>query len=420
MAAGTTPRRVHDDLVSPAVHADEARIHAIYARLRATPGLAWIEPEGYRPFWAVARHAEIMQVSRANDRFVNSRRLNLMPVAHEESVKRSAGRFGRMYRTIAHMDDPDHREYRRVTRDWFMGTAVNRLEPQLAALAAEHVDRLAGAGGEIDFATEIANWYPLRVIMTILGVPREDQGFMLRLTQQFFGAADPDFGHAIATPDAQFALLQAFFDYFSHMAADRRRNPRDDLATVIAQGQVHGAPMGDLETASYYAVIATAGHDTTAASSAGGLLALIEHPGEWARLKAEPELLDTAIEEMLRWVSPVKHFARTATADCELAGTPIMAGQSVALFYPSANRDASVFDAPGTFDAARKPNRHLAFGSGGHMCLGLFLARLEMRVLFRELLKRVAAVELAGPVHRIHANLVGGIKSLPIRYRMVD
>jgi len=377
-----------------------------------------MEPAGYRPFWAIARHAEVMEVSRANEQFINSRRLNLMPTAHEDSVKRSSGRFGRMYRTIAHMDDPDHREYRRVTRDWFMGSAVKRLEPQLAALAAEHVDRMAAAGGEIDFATEVANWYPLRVIMTILGVPREDQGFMLKLTQQFFGAQDPDLGNAITTPDDQFGLLQEFFDYFTRMAAERRRNPKDDLATVIAQGRVNGAAMGDLETASYYAVIATAGHDTTAAASAGGLLALMERPGDWAKLKANPELLDAAIEEMLRWVSPVKHFARTATADCELAGTSIKAGQSVALFYPSANRDESVFDMPFVFDVARKPNRHLAFGFGGHMCLGLFLARLEMRVLFRELLARLHSVELTGPARRIHANLVGGFKSLPIRFRM--
>ncbi len=417
MAADGAPR-LDDELVSPAVHADEARIHGILAGLRRKPGLAWMEPAGYRPFWAVTRHAEIMEVSRANQQFINSRRLNLMPEAHEESVKRSAGRFGRMYRTLAHMDDPDHREYRRVTRDWFMGSAVKRLEPQLSALAAEHIDRMAAAGGEIDFATEVANWYPLRVIMAILGVPREDQAFMLKLTQQFFGAEDPDLGSAIDTPDEQFGLLQEFFDYFTRMAAERRRNPQDDLATVIAQGRVNGAAIGDLETASYFAVIATAGHDTTAASSAGGLLALIENPGEWSKLKANPELLDGAIEEMLRWVSPVKHFARTANADSELAGTSIRKGQSVALFYPSANRDESVFANPFAFDIARKPNRHLAFGFGGHMCLGLFLARLEMRVLFRELLARLRTVESNGPAQRIHANLVGGFKSLPVRFQM--
>jgi hypothetical protein len=410
--------RLDDALVSPAVHADEARIHELFGSLRRRTGLAWVEPAGYRPFWAVTRHAEVMEVSRANDLFINSRRLNLMPVAHEESVKRAAGPFGRMYRTIAHMDDPDHREYRRVTRDWFMGSAVKRLEPRLDALAGEFVARMESAGGEIDFATEIANWYPLRVIMAILGVPREDQGFMLRLTQQFFGADDPDLGRSIETPDQRFALLQEFFDYFTRMAADRRRAPQDDLATVIALGQVRGRAMGDLETASYYAIVATAGHDTTAFSTAGGMLALLENPRLWERLKEAPELLESAVEEMLRWVSPVRHFVRTAAADHPLGGSTVRKGESVVLFYPSANRDEAVFDSPFVFDIARKPNRHLAFGFGGHMCLGLFLARLEMRVLFRALLARVRSIELAGAVQRTHANLVGGIKSMPVRYRM--
>lgn len=410
--------RLDDALVSPAVHADEARIHEIYADLRRRPGLAWVEPEGYRPFWAVARHAEVMAISRANDRFINGRRLNLMPSAHEEAVKRATGRFGRMYRTIAHMDDPDHAEYRRVTRDWFMGGAVRRLEPQLAALAAEHVDRLAAAGGRIDFAREVAHWYPLRVIMAILGVPREDQALMLRLTQTFFGAEDPELGRGMEKPEDRFAALEQFFDYFTRMAKDRRRRPRDDLATVIAQGRAYGAPLGDLETVSYFAVIGTAGHDTTAAASAGGVLAFAEHPEEWRRLRGEPALVDTAVEEVLRWVSPVKHFARTAVTGAEVAGTAIAAGQSVALFYSSANRDEAVFDAPFRFDISRRPNHHLAFGFGGHMCLGMFLARLELRALFRELLARVEAIEPDGPASRVEANLVGGFKSLPVRCRL--
>lgn len=418
MATAAAGRRFDDDLVSPAVHADEARIHALFAELRRQPGLPLIEPEGYRPFRAVTRHADVMAISRDNDVFVNSRRLNLMPAAAEEAVKRGGGRYARLYRTIAHMDNPEHREYRKVTRDWFLGPAVKRLEPALAALAREYVDRMAAAGGEIDFAAEVANWYPLRVIMTILGVPREDQPLMLKLTQQFFGAADPDLGRDPATPGEHFALLETFYEYFTRLAAERRRAPRDDLATVIANGRVNGAPLGDLETASYYVIVATAGHDTTAFATAGAMLALAEHPAEWHRLKADPALLETAVEEFLRWVSPVRHFARTARVDAEVAGTRIRAGESVAMFHPSANRDEAVFAEPYRFDVARTPNRHLAFGFGGHMCLGLALARLELRVLWREILSRVRGVELAAPAARTHANLVGGIKALPLRYRM--
>lgn len=410
--------RFDDDLVSPAVHADEARIHELFGALRRRPGLTRVEPEGYHPFWAVARHADVHAISRANDHFINGRRLNLMPTAQEEAVKRSGGRFGRMYRTIAHMDDPDHAQYRRVTRDWFMGSAVRRLEPQLASLAREHVERMAAAGGRIDFAREVAHWYPLRVIMEILGVPREDQDLMLRLTQAFFGAEDPELGGGLRKPEDRFAILEEFFRYFTAMAEDRRRHPRDDLATVIAQGRVHGAPIGELETVSYFAVIATAGHDTTAAASAGGVLALAEHPQEWQRLKRDPALLDPGVEEILRWVSPVKHFARTATAGADIGGTQIAAGESVALFYPSANRDEAVFEAPFRFDVGRRPNAHLAFGFGGHMCLGMFLARMELRALFRELLARIDSIELDGPPRRVEANLVGGFKSLPVRYRL--
>ena len=307
------PAELAEALVSPAVHADERRVHALFSQLRRTSPVHWTQPADYRPFWALTRHADIMEVSRRNDIFINSRRLNLMTRAQEAAAKRAVGKFARMYRTVAHMDNPDHREYRRVTAEWFMGPGVRKFETAVAALAEESLDHMARLGGApFDFAREVANLFPLRVIMSILGVPREDQPLMLRLTQEFFGADDADLSRDGAENGQHFDLLAQFFDYFTAMAEDRRKSPRDDLATVIACGRPYDKPMGDLETASYYAVIATAGHDTTAAVTAGGLLALLENPDQWRKLRSNPDKTKGAVEEMLRWVSPVKHFLRTA------------------------------------------------------------------------------------------------------------
>ncbi len=428
MSTEAGPTELADALVSPAVHADEARIHALFSDLRRTSPVHWTQPADYRPFWALTRHADIMEVSRKNDIFINSRRLNLMTRAQEAAAKRATSKFSgesgikydRMYRTVAHMDNPDHREYRRVTAEWFMGPGVRKFEAAVAALAEESLDHIATFGGQpFDYAREVANIFPLRVIMSILGVPREDQPLMLRLTQEFFGADDADLsgdeGGDGANTGRHFDLLGQFFDYFTAMATDRRKSPRDDLATVIACGRPYDGPMGDLETASYYAVIATAGHDTTAAVTAGGLLALLENPDQWQKLRADPEKIKGAVEEMLRWVSPVKHFLRTAREDYRLGDTTIAAGDGVALFYPSANRDDAVFADPFHFDIERQPNKHLAFGFGGHMCLGLSLARLELTTFLRAFARRVDSIEPAGEVQRIHANLVGGFKALPVQ-----
>lgn len=410
------PGELAEALVSPAVHADERRVHALFSQLRHTSPVHWTQPADYRPFWALTRHADIMEVSRRNDIFINSRRLNLMTRAQEAAAKRAVGKFARMYRTVAHMDNPDHREYRRVTAEWFMGPGVRKFETAVAALAEESLDRIATFGGApFDFAREVANIFPLRVIMSILGVPREDQPLMLRLTQEFFGADDADLSRDGAENGQHFDLLAQFFDYFTAMAEDRRKSPRDDLATVIACGRPYDGPMGDLETASYYAVIATAGHDTTAAVTAGGLLALLENPDQWRKLRSDPDKTKGAVEEMLRWVSPVKHFLRTAREDYRLGDTTIAAGDGVALFYPSANRDESIFPNPFRFNIERSPNKHLAFGFGGHMCLGLSLARLELTTFYRAFARRIDSIEPAGDVQRIHANLVGGFKALPVR-----
>ncbi len=331
------------------------------------------------------------------------------------------------------MDNPDHFAYRRLTQGYFLPQNLRALEPRIREIATEFVDRMAAMGGRCDFARDVAFLYPLRVIMEVIGVPQEDEAMMLKLTQELFGAADPDLQRAAggAACEAQdddgpgnaglgniMGTIGDFMTYFNAMTEDRRARPRDDLASVIANGEVHGGPLGHLEAMSYYIIAATAGHDTTSNTTAGGLWALAENPGEFARLKADPGLIDRYLEESIRWVTPVKHFMRSATADAEVAGVKIAKGDWLMLAYPSGNRDEAVFDQPFRFDVGRTPNKHLAFGFGAHVCLGQHLARMEMRILWETLLPRLKSVELDGTPRRMEAAFVCGPKSVPIRYEM--
>jgi len=241
---------------------------------------------------------------------------------------------------------------------------------------------------------------------------------MLVLTQELFGASDDEMRRG-ATPEDLMAVINEFFVYFSALTDARRANPTDDLASVVANAKIDGEELSVIQTISYYVITATAGHDTTASAIAGGMQALIEHPEQLERLRADPSLVATAADEMIRWVSPVKHFMRTATEDYELRGRTIKAGQSVLLSYPSGNRDDDVFPDPYAFDVGRSPNRHLAFGFGVHYCLGAMLARMELKAFFGELIPRLRSAEITGPAPLMKTLFVGGLKRLPIRYEVV-
>lgn len=404
-------------LVDPVTWADEERIHAYLAWLRANDPVRRLAPEGYEPFYAITKHADVMAVEKDKQGFVNDPRPTLAPIMVTEAIQQLTGRR-HLVRSLVQMDDPDHMKYRMLTQAWFTRQRLEQMRGTVEALAKEYVDRLADLGGECDFVKDVAIWYPLRVIMSVLGVPEEDEPYMLKLTQELFGSTDPDVQRSfdiMAIGD----VVRDFEAYFLGISEDRRRNPRDDVASVIANATIDGEPIGDLEAAGYYIIVATAGHDTTSSSTSGGLLALLENPDEFAKLRADPEKhVAGTVEEMIRWVSPVRHFMRTATRDHELRGTTIREGESVILWYPSANRDEEVFDAPFEFRIERPAARNLAFGYGAHVCLGQHLARLEIQALYRELLARVEHIELAGEPKFAQAAFVGGLKSLPIRYRM--
>ncbi len=341
--------------------------------------MSWVDYPPYRPFWAITKHADIIEIERANDLFINEPR-PLLGTAEADDVARAQLDAGMGLRTLIHMDDPQHRVVRAIGADWFRPKAMWALKVRVDELAKIYVDKLA-AGNECDFAQEIAVNYPLYVILSLLGLPESDFGRMLKLTQELFGGDDAEFRRG-TTLEEQLQVLLDFFGYFSALTASRREHPTEDLASAIANARIDGEPLSDVDTASYYVIVASAGHDTTSATIAGGRQALIENPDQRERLRDNLDLMPLATEEMIRWVTPVKEFMRTATADTTIRGVPIAKGEAVYLSYVSANRDEEVFDDPFRFDVGRDPNKHLAFGYGVHFCLGAALARMEVNSFF--------------------------------------
>ena len=380
--------------------------------LHSLGGIHRIEREGFSPFWAVIDHAAVLDIERQPDLFTNG------PEAVLQTDETIAARQMDI-KTLIHMDAPEHGKYRRLTNDWFKPASVRRLNDRLVELSEQAVARLEELGGECDFAVEIALPFPLQVILKILGLPESDYPRMLTLTQQLFGAEDPDLQRAEVSPEVQAQILGDFYAYFTGITAARRENPGDDLATLIANGTIDDAPMPDLETMGYYVIIATAGHDTTSSAMSGGMEALVRNPDQLAKLQADPALINNAVEEMIRWTAPVRHFMRTATEDTEVLGQPIKKGDWLYLSYKAANLDPKVFEDPLVFDVERaNADRNVSFGFGAHFCLGAQLARNELRQLFQHVLPRLDSVELAGEPTSMKTTFVGGHKTLPLRYTL--
>jgi cytochrome P450 len=395
----------------PQAYTDETRLHAALAHLRANAPVSWVEVPNYRPFWAIAKHVDIMDIERENTLFTNWPRPVLV-TAESDEVQAAAG-----VRTLIHMDDPQHRVVRAIGGDWFRPKAMRALKVRVDELAKIYVDTMMATGPECDFVQEVAVNYPLYVIMSLLGIPESDFPRMLKLTQELFGSDDAEFKRG-STKEDQLPALLDMFQYFNAVTVSRREHPTEDLASAIANARIDGEPLSDIDTVSYYLIVATAGHDTTSATISGGLHALIENPDQLECLRDDLGLMPLATEEMIRWVTPVKEFMRTATEDTTVRGIPIAKGESVLLSYVSANRDEDVFDDPFRFNVRRNPNKHLAFGHGVHFCLGAALARMEVNSFFTELLPRLKCVELAGDPQFTATTFVGGLKHLPVRYEL--
>jgi cytochrome P450 len=409
-------------LSDPKAHAD-GRLLDAFAWLRANQPLGIAEPEGYDPFWVVTRQADLRAIAMKGDVFHNER-VNMIDRAALRQMQELLKGRDFPVRSILHMDAPDHPKYRAVASGYFHAKNLDGLTDQIRAIAAEFADRMVEGGEEGDFAQDIAFKFPLRVIMTVLGVPQEDEPLMLRLTQELFGTADDDLareGNANTTGaevgDALAAITADFDAYFDDLMAERRKQPRNDLITVIANAEIDGKPMPALEARSYCLVAATAGHDTTAGVTAGGFKALCNDPSLLPAIRDNPEAIKAFVEEAARLHSPSKITMRTAVQDIELCDRQFRAGDWLAMAWASGNRDETLFPDPEVFRMDRKPNKHISFGNGPHVCIGQHLARLEMRLLFEEIAKRIDGAELAGEPKCMASLMVSGLKYLPVRYR---
>ncbi|MFE6862210.1 cytochrome P450 [Nocardia sp. NPDC057668] len=398
-------------LADPTAYADETRLHTALAHLRADNPVSLVRAPDYQPFWAITKHADVMAVERANRLFTNWPRPVLMTSASDE-MQQAVG-----IRTLIHMDDPQHRVVRAIAADWFGPKSMKAMGFRIEELAKRYVDKMRDAGGQCDFVQEVSAHFPLYVIMSLLGVPESDFPRMLKLTQELVGSDDDELKRSTPADETMNSLLE-MFAYFQDLTARWRENPTGDLGSVIANARIDGEPLSDVDTMSYYAIIATAGHDTTSSSIAGGMRALVEHADQRNLLRDNPELMPQATEEIIRWVTPVKAFMRTAAQDTTVNGVPIAAGDSLLLSYASANRDEEVFADPFRFDIEREANKHVAFGYGVHFCLGAGLARMEIGKFFAELLPRLQSIELDGAPELTATTFVGGLKHLPVRYSL--
>jgi cholest-4-en-3-one 26-monooxygenase len=400
------------DIVNPDLYVQRGYPHAEWALLRREAPIYYYQRPNVDPFWAVTRHADIVNISRQPALFKSIQRL-FVAVNEPNSPPPDEA----ILRQLLNMNPPEHGAYRGVVNRRFTPRTVQQLTAGIERITTEVLDDIVGRG-ECDFVTEVSAKLPLAVIAEMFGIPRADWPLMFRLSNEMIGPSDPEYaGESTITETVERARME-FFQYFNGLVEDRRKNPRDDLSSALANGQVNGEQLPIFELLSYFALLIIAGNETTRNATTGGLYALIDNPEQWARLKRDPALVPKAVEEIVRWTSPVIQFTRKATEDTDLAGQKIREGDEVALFYPSANRDESVFAAPNKFDIGRYPNQHIAFGIGEHFCLGANLARLELQVMFRQLAERVDAVELTGPIQRMRSSFVGGIKHMPVRIKV--
>jgi cholest-4-en-3-one 26-monooxygenase len=400
------------DIIDPDLYVQRGYPHDEWALLRREAPIFRFERPNVVSFWAVTKHTDIITISRDPALFRSGQYLFV-------TTQEAGGLEDEVVlRQLLNMNPPEHSAYRSVVSRRFTPRALQKLASQVEDVTAEVLDGLLGRE-ECDFVTEVSAKLPLAVIAEMFGIPRTDWDMMFRLSNSMIAPSDPEFAGTQTIREMVEKARMQFFQYFSQLAEDRRKSPRDDLASALANGTVNGEPLPPFELLSYFALLIIAGNETTRNATTGGLYALINHPQQMRTFKEDPvAAVKPAVEEILRWTSPVIQFTRVATADTELHGQKIQKDDILAMFYPSANRDEDVFPNPNCFDIRREPNNHLAFGIGEHYCLGANLARLELQAMFRQLMERMEYAELTGPIQRMRSSLVGGIKHMPIRYRI--
>lgn len=403
---------------------DRAAQLAILADLRANSPIHFHQKDGYIDLWHVTRHADIFEIEKSTGSFIVEPRMVLMPTEREETLKGFTGGTVHIIKSLVSIDPPEHPPLRMLTQGWFMPKNLTRLQGAMEASAETALERLAASDGACDFAQDIALEYPLRVIMAAMGIPSGDYPKMLQLTQELFSPEDPD---VAADEKSQEEVTQGiintfmeFYAYFTALTADRKANPKDDLASVIANAEIDGEPIGEAEQLGYYIITATAGHDTTSFSLSEAVWHLARNPEIFVQLKADPAAMAPKIvEEAIRLASPVRHFLRTATEDITIGGHDFKKGDTLMLWFPSGSRDEAVFEDANTFNPHRDMStRHASFGHGAHICLGMHLARQENAAFLTKMAERVKSIELTGAPEFNHSHFVGGIKHLPVRVEM--
>lgn len=378
--------------------------------LRAEAPVFWHERKPGAGFWSITRYDDALKVYHDPDTYSSERGVSLVFSAAGASEEQSG--FGQM---MIMTDPPRHGKIRSLINRRLTPRAVNEFEPHIRQITTEVIDAVIERGG-CDFVVDIAGRLPTAVICDMMGIPREYWDVMFALGNQSIGTDDPEYQQGRTAAETGGAAEAQIFSYFSKWIDERRKRPGDDLISAFLHGDVDGAKLTDLEVLFNCFLLIIGGQETTRNATSGGILALVENPAERAKLRNDPSLLTVAMEEFLRWTSPVTHIMRVAKKDGEVRGQQIRAGDKVVIWNASANRDESVFSHPDVFDIARMPNDHLAFGHGEHFCIGANLARLELRVMIEEVMRRMPDLELAGPVKRLRSNFVAGIKHMPVRF----
>jgi cholest-4-en-3-one 26-monooxygenase len=391
--------------------------HAWFTYLRANaPVYKHPEPDG-PGFWVISKHEDVALVGRDAKTFSSAAErggvvgLEEPPPEMREELENNAAFTGNM---MLYMDPPRHTLYRKIVGDGFRPRMIWALEQKIRERAVHILDD-AIAKGECDFVVDVAAELPLQAIAELLGVPMEDRHKLFDWSNRMIGSIDPEY--AVSEEHIRNAQVEMFM-YANELAANRRANPRDDIVTKLLEAEVDGTSLSELDFNLFFLLLAVAGNETTRNAISHGMAAFLDNPDQYALLREDPAVIDSAVEEIVRWASPVMYFRRNVTQDTEIRGVPIKAGDKISVWYISANRDEEIFTDPFKFDIARDPNAepHIAFGGGHHFCLGFNLARLEIKVLFEELAKRVGKLESVGDISRLRSNFIAGIKHLPVRF----
>lgn len=400
-------------LVYAQTYTNPEQAYNLMAKVRKEKPVCWVEPEGYSPLWLVSKAEDIRYIETNTDLFLAEPRTTIATI--EDQAALDAIDWGETGRGLPSMDGELHRKFRNVTRDWFMPRNLGSLDQMVADTAKAYVDLLESKAPTCDFATDVAFWYPLRVVLSLAGIPEEDDLKIITMTQQLFGHEDDN----IMSNEnlSQTEAIAKFFEYLAPIIEERKGKNGTDLISVIVNSEIDGEPMDLAGILGYLLIVVTAGHDTTSASLAGGLLTLMEHPEQMQMLRDNPDLIPNAASEIIRWIAPVKHFARTAAEDVEVGGQNIAKGDTLMLIFSSGARDEELIVDADKFRIDRKANKHTALGFGAHMCLGQHLAKMEVAAYLKELLPRLESIELDGEPQYLASNFVSGLKSMPVKFK---